>query len=149
MCSSDKNKGMNTGLTSIGRRCLACAILLLMAAGCGQKDQGDTFTNESVQQAARHYYTLFIRGDARQFVEGMAGAESFAEDYREQMRNVVAQAAKGLERKGGVVRVEAISDTLYAADSTAYVYLDLVFADSVHEQVGVPMVFVGGYWKMK
>jgi hypothetical protein len=120
-----------------------------MAAGCGQKDQGDTFTNESVQQAARHYYTLFIRGDARQFVEGMAGAESFAEDYREQMRNVVAQAAKGLERKGGVVRVEAISDTLYAADSTAYVYLDLVFADSVHEQVGVPMVFVGGYWKMK
>jgi hypothetical protein len=140
---------MKTGFTSIGSRCIACAVLMLTAAGCVPEEQGDTFTDESVRQAARHYYTLYTRGDARQFVKGMAGSESFAEDYREQMRNVVAQAAKGLERKGGVVRVEAISDTLYVADSTAYVYLDLVFADSVHEQIGVPMAFIGGYWKMK
>lgn len=140
---------MNTGFTSIGSRYFACAVLFLTAAGCGQREQGDTFTSESVQQAARHYYSLYTQGNACQFVEGMAGAESFSDDYRKQMQNVAAQAARELERKGGVVRVEAISDTLYAADSTAYVYLDLVFADSVHEQVGVPMVFVGGYWKMK
>jgi hypothetical protein len=79
----------------------------------------------------------------------MADAESFPEDYSLQMQNVVAHAAEELARKGGVVRVEALSDSLYAADSTAYVFLDLVYPDSVHEQVGLPMIFQKSKWRMK
>ncbi|MBO7068339.1 MAG: hypothetical protein J6W52_06635 [Bacteroidaceae bacterium] len=121
-------------------------IFLLMAC---EKPVQETFSHESVQQAAQHYYMLLIQGEARQFVEGMSNAETFTEDYKEQMQNVIAQAAKGIAKKGGVVRVEALSDTLYVADSTAYVFLDLVFADSIHEQIGLPMVFQKGVWRMK
>lgn len=113
------------------------------------KTDSDTFSHESVQQAAQHYYTYFVNGDAKHFVEGMADSPSFTEDYSRQMQDVVAQAAKELARKGGVVRVEALSDSLYAADSTAYVFLDLVFPDSVHEQVGLPMIFQKSKWRMK
>ena len=123
-------------------------LMLTMLFSCSEK-QGDAFTNESVQQAAQHYYTLFVQGNAQQYVEGLAGAESFSEDYKQQMQNVIAQGARELERKGGVVRVEALSDTLYVADSTAYVYLDLVFSDSIHEQIGVPMIFRKGSWWIK
>lgn len=123
-------------------------LLLILLFSCSE-ESGDTFTNEGALQAAQHFYTLFIQGDAQQYVEGMAGAETFSADYKEQMQNVIAQGARELERKGGVVRVEALSDTLYVADSTAYVYLDLVFADSVHEQIGVPMVYQKGSWRMK
>ncbi|MBR6170541.1 MAG: hypothetical protein IKQ51_07555 [Bacteroidaceae bacterium] len=113
------------------------------------KTAPDTFSHESVQQAAQRYYTYFVNGDAKQFVEGMADSQTFPEDYTRQMQDVIAQAAKELARKGEVVRVEALSDSLYAADSTAYVFLDLVFADSVHEQVGVPMVFQKSKWRVK
>ena len=125
-----------------------CFLMLILLFSCSDK-QRDTFTNESVKQAAQHYYTLYIQGNAKEYVQGMADADSFTEDYAQQMQNVIAQAAKELERKGGVVRVEALSDTIYVADSTAYVYLDLVFADSVHEQIGVPMVFQKNKWRIK
>ena len=112
-------------------------------------EQKDAFTHESVQQAAQRYYTSYVKGDAQQFVDGMADSQSFSEDYRQQMQNVIAQAARDLAKKGGVVRVEALSDSLYASDSTAYVFLDLVFTDSIHEQVGLPMIFQNSKWKMK
>lgn len=122
--------------------------LVALLASC-TKTAPDTFSHESVQQAAQRYYTYFVNGDAKQFVEGMADSQTFPEDYTRQMQDVIAQAAKELARKGEVVRVEALSDSLYAADSTAYVFLDLVFADSVHEQVGVPMVFQKSKWRMR
>ena len=129
-----------------GRGLLLLAFLFL--ASCTKTDP-DTFSHESVQQAAQHYYTYFVNGDAKQFVEGMAGADMFPEDYKEQMQSVITQAAKELVKKSEVVRVVALSDSLYVADSTAFVFLDLVFADSIHEQVGVPMVFQKSKWRVK
>jgi hypothetical protein len=122
--------------------------LVALLASC-TKTETDTFSHESAQQAAKRYYTHFTQGDAKQFVEGMVNAESFSEDYRMQMQDVIAHAAKELTKRGGVVRIVALSDSLYAADSTAYVFLDLVFADSIHEQVGLPMVFRQSKWRMK
>lgn len=122
--------------------------LVALLASCTKTDF-DTFSHESVRQAAERYYTFFIQGDAKRFVEGIADSPSFSEDYSRQMQSVVAQAAKELARKGGVVRVEALSDSLYTTDSTAYVFLDLVFADSIHEQVGLPMIFQNSKWRMK
>lgn len=123
-------------------------LLLISLFSCSD-EQKDTFSHESVQRAAQRYYTFYVQGNAKQYVEGMAGTETFPEDYKKQMQSVITQAAKDLAKKGGVVRVEALSDSLYVADSSAYVFLDLVFVDSIHEQVGVPMVFEQGKWKIK
>ena len=122
--------------------------LLISLFSCSE-EQGDRFTSESAQRAAQQYCALYTQGKTKEYVEGMVGSESFPPEYKEMLQDVLAQGAKELERKGGVVRVEATSDTLYVADSTAYVYLDLVFTDSVHEQIGVPMVFQEGNWRLK
>ena len=113
------------------------------------KTDSDTFSHESAQQAAQRYYTYFINGDAKQYVEGMADSQNFTEDYSVQMQDVITHASKELSKRGRIVRVEALSDSLYTADSTAYVFLDLVYADSVHEQVGVQMAFQQGCWRIK
>ena len=123
-------------------------LLAFLFFACTKADS-DTFSHESVRHAAERYYTFFIQGDAKKFVEGMADSPSFSEDYCWQMQSVVAQAARELAKKGGVVRVEALSDSLYTSDSTAYVFLDLVFADSIHEQVGLPMIFQNSKWRMR
>jgi hypothetical protein len=122
--------------------------MLAILAGCSRK-QEDAFTDESVQQAAQRYYAYFVNGDAKQYVEGMADYQTFSEDYVRQMQDVITHASNELARRGGVVRVEALVDSLYEADSTACVFLDLVFPDSVHEQVGVPMVFQKSKWRIK
>ena len=123
-------------------------LLLILLFSCSD-EQKDTFSHESAQRAAQRYYTFYTQGNAKKYVEGMAGSETFPEDYREHMQSIITQAAKELAKKGGVVRVEALSDSLYAADSTAFVFLDLVFADSIHEQVGVPMVFEHDHWRVR
>ena len=123
-------------------------LLLMLLFSCSQK-KGDPFTDEGAQQAAQRYYTLYTQGNAKEYVQGMVGADQFTEDYAQQMQNVIAQAAKELNRKGGVVRVEALSDTICEADSTAFVFLDLVFADSIHEQVGVMMAYERGLWRVR
>ena len=129
-------------------RGLLLLLMLAILAGCSLK-QGDTFTDESVQQAAQRYYTYFVNGDAKQYVEGMADCQAFSEEYVQQMQDVITHASNELARRGGVVRVEVLADSLYEADSTACVFLDLVFPDSVHEQVGVPMVFQKSKWRIK
>jgi hypothetical protein len=134
MSSSGRNKGL---------------FFAFLLAGCSQTEPSDVFSHESVQAAAQRYYTHLVQGDAARFVEGMAETDRFPQDYSRQMHDVIAQASRGLAQKGGVVRVEALSDTLYKADSTAYVYLDLVFADSIHEQIGLPMIYRRGKWKMR
>lgn len=127
----------------------ALSVLVLVSLFCCSPEQGDTFTSESAQQAAQRYYTLYTQGKAKECVEAMADAESFSPEYKEMLQDVFAQGAKELGRKGSVACVEATSDTLYVADSTAYVYLDLVFTDSVHEQVTLPMVFKKGEWRLR
>ena len=129
-------------------RGLLLLLMLISLSGCSH-EQKDTFTDESVRQAAQRYYTYFINGDAKQYVEGMADSQNFTEDYSMQMQDVISHASNELAKRGRVVRVEALSDSLYTADSTAYVYLDLVYADSVHEQVGVQMAFQQGCWRIK
>ena len=129
-----------------GRGLLLLAFLFLVSC---TKTNPDTFSDESVQQAAQRYYTYFVNGDAKQYVEGMADSQNFTEDYSMQMQDVITHASKELAKRGRVVRVEALSDSLYTADSTAYVFLDLVYADSVHEQVGVQMAFQQGCWRIK
>lgn len=129
-------------------RGLLLLLMLISLSGCSH-EQKDTFSDESVRQAAQRYYTYFINGDAKQYVEGMADSQNFTEDYSMQMQDVITHASKELSKRGRIVRVEALSDSLYTADSTAYVYLDLVYADSVHEQIGVPMAFLQGCWRIK
>ena len=145
MCSSDRSNKKHFPKGGAGWGLLFLAFLFFACTS----PELDTFTHESVQHAAKRYYTLFVQGETKQFVEGMADAQTFSEDYSRQMQDVIAQASKELARKGGVVRVETLADSLYAVDSTAYVFLDLVFADSVHEQVGLPMVFQKSKWRMK
>lgn len=138
----DKSQRFATAVRLLG------GLLLISLFSCS-REKKDTFTDESVQQAAQRYYTYFINGDAKQYVEGMEGSENFTEDCSMQMRDVISHASKELAKRGRVVRVEALADSLYQADSTAYVYLDLVFADSIHEQIGVPMAYERGLWRVR
>ena len=51
--------------------------------------------------------------------------------------------------RGGILSATATNDTLMEADSSARVYLDIVFADSLCEQVSLPLLFRDGKWRLR
>ena len=69
------------------------------------------------------------------------------DDMRSQMVDLMAQFMAQQSVNRGLLRVTATSDTIQ--DSTAYVYLDILYGDSVSEQVGMPLQFVGDRWRMQ
>ena len=70
------------------------------------------------------------------------------ESYRSQMVDLVAQyTAREKERRGGLVSVRALGDTV--SGDVASVFLEVLFGDSTREEIALPMVRCGEEWKMQ
>lgn len=123
---------------------LLLSFLLLSCHG----STGDDLSHESVRRAAQDYYMLLIQGHYEQFVSGMADTDSIPASYRSQLIDMVAQHVAEQEQKNGeLLQVVATADSL--RDSTAFVFLDLHYADNLVEQIMVPMVFQRDRWRMR
>ncbi|MCR4994087.1 MAG: DUF4878 domain-containing protein [Bacteroidales bacterium] len=71
-----------------------------------------------------------------------------SDDYRAQMIDLVHEFSATEEMcHGKLINVEAVGDTIIG--TTAQVYLQIQYADSTSEEIGLPMVKVDGKWKMQ
>jgi hypothetical protein len=69
-------------------------------------------------------------------------------EYRSQMQDLIHEAAERDRRAhGDLISAEAIGDTIQ--DEHAHIYLQLTYADSTSEEVGLPMICIDGDWKMQ
>ena len=117
-------------------------IVILMAIACSGDD------HSRVRRAAEESYGYLQKGKYDRFVGEIAYADSMSEDYRAQMVDLVREYTAMLQRQHGeLTDVTAIDDTIIGEQ--AHVYLQITFADSTSEEVGVPMVKVGKHWKMQ
>lgn len=120
--------------------------LIIGFIGCSS---GPT-AEERAAQAAKTYYDYLVAGRYEQFLDGRVGADSLPDDYREQLltscQQFMAQQTKAHQGISDVRISNARTDSL-----TAYVsvFLLLCYADSVQEEIVVPMVEHDGRWCMK
>ena len=114
--------------------------------GCSSEPTAE----ERAAQAAKTYYDHLVAGRYEQFLDGRVGGASLSADYREQLltacRQYVAQQAKAHQGISDVRVSNARTDSL--ADYVS-VFLLLCYADSVQEEIIVPMVEHNGRWCMK
>lgn len=108
----------------------------------------EPYSHEAARRAAQDYYTCLISGDYGRFADGMLTQDSMPAGMRSQLTDMCAQFMHGQSAANAIVRAEAVSDSLYA-DSTADVFLDLVFADSTRERVCLPMTLYDGTWRIR
>ncbi len=103
----------------------------------------------SPREAAESYYASLISGDVDAYMQGMADYDSLPDDYRSQLRDMFLQYLDGERRqRGGIVSATALRDTII--DSLlAHVFIELLFGDSTHEEVGLPLVRTPDGWRMK
>lgn len=123
-------------------------LLLLLIVGCNR--EGDHYTHRSVRQAAERFYAHLIEGRYDDYVSARYDSDSLPQAYRSQLIDLAAQfMAQQRKTRGGILSATAMADTLIEADSSARVRLDLVFADSLREEISIALVFRNEKWKMK
>ena len=121
-------------------------VAMLLLPSC--HNDGLSREQRRVRRAAVHYYEYLQDGDSRRFVDHMADADVMPETYRSEMEDLVSEYADDLQRQhGGITSITALGDTIEG--DFAHVYLQLAFADSTEEQVGVPMRRIEDEWKMQ
>ena len=123
-------------------------LLLLLIVGCNR--EGDHYSHRSVRQAAERFYSHLIEGRYDDYVSARYDSDSLPQAYRSQLIDLAAQfMAQQRKTRGGILSATAMADTLIEADSSARVRLDLVFADSLREEISIALVFRNEKWKMK
>ena len=118
---------------------------LLAVAACSRPAPG-----EQAARAACAAYAHLAAGRYQQFLQLKAGADSLPADYREQLLTACRQFVAQQQRAhGGISGVRVSSVRTDSLDAYTSVFLILSFADSLTEEIVVPMVEHNGEWRMK
>ncbi len=125
--------------------------------------------DEDVSAVAKSYYDELLNGHADRFVSHTYMPEAIPEGYRQQLEsNARMWVAEMNSEHGGVYSVRAVNHVYTDAEkpksgkqtalpfaanskehSEANAFLVLCFADSLNEQIVVPMVKRNGEWLMR
>ena len=128
---------------------MACATLLLaMAASSCGKGEPAPYSHEAARLAAEDCYRSLVNGDYGRYISYLDVTDSIPADYSAELEDMAAQFAARQGETNPVVGVASLTDSLFA-DSTADVFLDILFADSTHEVVCLPMVLRSGRWLVR
>ena len=131
--------------TRLFRQFLLIFSVVTMLSACSD---GLSKERHAVRAAAERCYGYLQKGECEKFVGEIAYADSMPEAYREQMVVLLQEfVANQQAQHGGWAFVRAVGDTIVA--DQAHVSLQICFADSTLEEVGLPMVKVGKHWKMQ
>lgn len=121
-------------------------MLVALLASCSGGDK--PYSHAAARRAAQEYYSYLISGDYDSFAAGIALRDSLYAGMRQELADMSAQFVHGQSGRNAMVRAVAVDDSLFE-DSTADVFLELVFADSTRELICLPMVLEGDTWRMR
>lgn len=122
---------------------VACIVILVSCHNDGlSRDQ------RQARRAAERCYKYLRQGKYNKFVDEIAYADQMSPEYRRQMEDLVHESAAREEKAHGeMLSATAVGDTL--SGDRAHIYLQVIYADSTSEEIGLPMVCVDGDWKMQ
>ena len=126
---------------------MSFAVALLLLAACSKSSP-----EQRAAEAAQAYYQQLVDGYPEGFLEGKAGVDSLPADYCDQLVAVYKQYIDELQQKHQGLHAVRIADNVARRDTLQhlmYTFLLLSYGDSTQEEITVPMVEVGGEWKMK
>ncbi len=125
---------------------LVTGVAVLILVSC--HNDGLSRDQRQVRSAAERCYELLQEKKYDQFVEEIAYSDQMSPEYRQQMQDLIQEHADNMLREHGkLLSAEATGDSIIG--DIAHVYLQVTYADSTSEEVGVPMICIEGKWKMQ
>lgn len=105
---------------------------------------------EQASEAALANYEQLLAGHYEQFLDGRAGTDCLPDSYREQLLTAYKQFMAGQRQEhGGLKGISVRNAEMDSTLNVMQVFLILSYADSLQEEIVVPMVTENGEWKMK
>ncbi len=122
------------------------ASLLIFFTACKQEDNQE----ELAGKAAELYYSYLMHGNYNAFIDGTYRSDSLRPAYREQLiENLKMFALQMQEEHKGIDRFAVNSVKIDTANHTVAAFINIVYRDSIKEQILLPMIRKEGVWYMK
>ena len=100
--------------------------------------------------AAQGYYQHLQQGDIDNYLAGVAGYDSLPEGYKSELKvNMKMFLARQKAEHGDIVSVETSNAKTDSTLNVVYALLNIQYADSMREEICVPMVERQGKWVMR
>lgn len=129
---------------------LGICMLLVLSCGNKDKEQQDEAKQASPGGAAIAYYNHLIKGEYKEYVDGMLSCDSIPDKFRQQMVLLVKQYAVREKREnGGLDSVSIVSEQMSDNGRSAKVFLSIRYKDGKKENVVVPLLFHKKIWRMQ
>ena len=120
-------------------------LLALIIQACRQERDLSEFSSEGARHAAEQFYSCLIQGEGQAYVDNMREASSMDSCKYKQFLVLMEQFIHDEQQvRGGILSAKATDDKI--VDSTAMVYLDVMFGDSTSERIILPVIYSAGRW---
>ena len=126
--------------------CQLALLLLALLVACSK----ELTPTEQAMEAVKENYTNLFDGRYEAFLKGRVGIDSIPDSYRGELLTSYKQFV--IQQKQAHGGINSFVVTNAKADSTLnimQVFLTINYADSMKEEIVVPMVEHNGEWKMK
>jgi len=125
---------------------LLVGLIVLILPSC--HNDGLNRQQRRARRAAERCYEYLQDKKFNRFVGEIAYAEQMSPEYRQQMEDLIEEnTIRNIEEHGKLLSAEAVGDSI--TGDLAHIYLQLTYADSTSEEVGLPMICIEGDWKMQ
>lgn len=122
------------------------ALFVLLLSSCGSRDAS---LPSDPGEAAIHYVRCLADGRYDEYIRGMVSCDSATEAYKKQMLVLYKQMVVAKKKEFGTLKSLRHLRSDISGDSSALVYLQLVYANDSTEDVMLPLVCLDGQWRMR
>ena len=132
--------------TRIGLKGLMVLIDLMGIIGCSKTVSSEQQAMDTVQEC----YDALAKGDFETFLKGRARMDSIPASFHEQLLVAYKQFVKQQEKAHqGIDHFTVTRAEMDSVNHQIQVFLMVCYADSVQEEIVVPMIEHQGKWMMK
>lgn len=123
--------------------------LLICCTSCHRGNGPDAITHKRVREVGQQFYDYLLTGQYEEYVAHMADVDSMSDNMRRQLVVMMQEFAHHQQQQhGGFLSATVVSDSL-SDEGYAHVFLDVLFADSTSERVGLPLRYQNGRWRLE
>lgn len=134
-------------MNGITKTTVASIMAALVMAACSSGKQKPDF---AAAEAAKEFYDSLNNGGYKYFTDMFFRTERIPDSYREQLETNSKMFIADLKKEHGALGEVRILDCKNdSRGENAEAYIMLCFADSVKEEIVVPMTKQNGKWMMK
>ncbi len=124
-------------------------LALLLVSGCQRLSEADQI-KKAAKEVVEQGYEALLDGQYDRFLSLRDGSEQLPKDYREQLLTSYKQSmALQQEEHGGITAFQVSDVRIDTLQNLVAVFVVVNYADSIQEEILVPVVRSGEAWKMK